>query len=199
MQFDTRVDHFIEQAEVFAKPILEELRKIIRGSDPNLVETIKWNFPCYTYNGKLICSFSAFKKHCSFGFWQAHLLADSKGILETAQRTGMGNLGKLTQLDDLPAPEVIKAYIHEAIEISQLPSPKKPKAKSSFTLKGKDFPLYFLEQSSSDAFDLLSASQRKDYISWIEEAKTELTKNRRITIMLDNLKEGKSLNWKYEK
>lgn len=49
------------------------------------------------------------------------------------------------------------------------------------------------------AFDKLSYSHRKEYIEWIEGAKTEPTRLKRIATTLEWITEGKSLNWKYER
>jgi uncharacterized protein YdeI (YjbR/CyaY-like superfamily) len=36
-------------------------------------------------------------------------------------------------------------------------------------------------------------------VEWIQEAKTEVTKNKRIASTIEMLENGKSRNWKYEK
>lgn len=48
-------------------------------------------------------------------------------------------------------------------------------------------------------WDRFPRSARKDYILWVEEAKTELTRNRRIETTVEWLGEGKHRNWKYMK
>jgi uncharacterized protein YdeI (YjbR/CyaY-like superfamily) len=45
----------------------------------------------------------------------------------------------------------------------------------------------------------LSPSHKREYIEWINDAKTEETKNKRILTTIEWLTEGKSRNWKYEK
>ena len=44
-----------------------------------------------------------------------------------------------------------------------------------------------------------SNSHRKEYIQWIIEAKTSITKEKRITTMLQLLEEGKERYWKSAK
>ena len=44
-----------------------------------------------------------------------------------------------------------------------------------------------------------SPSHRREYIEWIAEAKTDVTRDKRIATTLEWLIEGKSRNWKYEK
>ena len=179
---DPRVDAFIEKSADFARPILIELRSIIHAAHPLLTETWKWSFPTYTYQGKIICSFSAFKHHCTFGFWLAAELKDEHHILDR---------------------EILTAYNLESIECSGktgVNSPEKATKRKVWDQSSIDFPQLFTDKvMESASFDQLSPSQRKEYVTWIDAAKTEVTKTNRINAMLENLKEGKSLHWKYTK
>ena len=203
MEKDPRVDAFIEKSADFARPILIELRSIIHAAHPLLTETWKWSFPTYTYQGKIICSFSAFKHHCTFGFWLAAELKDEHHILEKMGKTAMGSLGKITSLTQLPDREILTAYILESIECSGktgVNSPEKATKRKVWDQSSIDFPQLFTDKvMESASFDQLSPSQRKEYVTWIDAAKTEVTKTNRINAMLENLKEGKSLHWKYTK
>lgn len=60
---DPRVDSYIAEANAFARPILEHLRKVIHQGCPDAEETIKWGCPFFDYRG-LLCGFAAFKEHC---------------------------------------------------------------------------------------------------------------------------------------
>jgi uncharacterized protein YdeI (YjbR/CyaY-like superfamily) len=50
-----------------------------------------------------------------------------------------------------------------------------------------------------DTFNGFGYSHKKEYVEWIDEAKTEETKNKRIATALEWLSEGKPRNWKYMK
>lgn len=199
---DPRVDAFIEKSADFARPILVELRSIIQEAHPELQETWKWSFPNYTMNGKIICSFSAFKNHCSFGFWLGAQMPDPHHILEKVGKTAMGSLGKITDISQVPKRELLIAYIQQAIELSEkgVTVQKKSIVPDKSEQSSIDFPELFLTaQMEGASFDRLTPSQRKEYITWIFDAKTSETKNKRTKMMLENLQEGKSLHWKYNK
>ena len=119
MNTDPRVDVFIEKSADFAKPILTELRSLVHEAHPEIEETWKWSFPTFTYQDKIICSMSAFKNHCSFGFWQASHLPDPHQILERVGKTAMGSLGKISNLTDLPERSILIEYIRFAVELSK--------------------------------------------------------------------------------
>ena len=83
-----------------------------------LEEHIKWNAPCYTYNGKNIVGLVAFKNHCAVWFHQGALLDDSHQILVNAQP---GKTKLLRQIrfreSDMPNISILKGYIEQAIDL----------------------------------------------------------------------------------
>ena len=203
MKKNQKVDDYILKSASFSQPILYKMRAIIEEAETHIEETIKWGFPCFTFQNKIICSFSAYKNHCVFRFWQGASLEDSDGILAKVGETEMGELSKIKNLEDLPKSEVLIKYIRAAIELSQKGSAKKPLTKEkklTIDLKSYDLPDIFNSfPKQAEKFDSFSPSHRKEYISWIFEAKTEETKLKRIKTMMEWLLEGKSRNWKYEK
>lgn len=202
MKKNPKVDAFILNAAPFAQPILNYLRAIIETSEPEMEETIKWGFPNYTFNGQIICSFSAFKQHCSFGFWLGASLDDPDGILNKVGDTSMGQLGKIKSLEDLPATEILVKYIRAAIQLSESGGTKTiaREKKASIDLKSADLPEIFSSfPKQAENFDAFPPSHRKEYLVWINDAKTDATRIKRIEMMMEWLLEGKSRNWKYEK
>jgi uncharacterized protein YdeI (YjbR/CyaY-like superfamily) len=201
-EMDPRVDAYIGKAAPFARPILLKLRKLIFQACPDAVETIKWGFPNYEIYGSMLCNMAAFKEHCSFGFWKASLLKDPQDILHLADKHAMGHFDKLVSVKDLPADKILVAYLKEAallnknnIKIQKPKSaPKKelplPKPLAAALKKNK---------KAFEAFEAFSTSHRREYIEWINEAKTEETVNRRVATTMEWLEEGKSRNWKYKK
>ena len=202
MKKNPKVDAYILNTAPFAQPILNELRATLETAEPELEETIKWGFPCFTFQSKLICSFSAYKNHCVFRFWQGSNLEDAAGILAKVGETEMGELSKIKNLEDLPNSEILINYIREAIELSKKKSTKTIVSEKKITIDLKSYDLQEIFSSfpkQAEKFDTFSPSHRKEYISWINEAKTEDTKLKRIKTMMEWLLEGKSRNWKYEK
>jgi uncharacterized protein YdhG (YjbR/CyaY superfamily) len=60
------VDAYIAAAPAESRPILEELRKIVRSTLPKVEEKISWGVPFYRYHGE-IGGYAAYKKHVSVG------------------------------------------------------------------------------------------------------------------------------------
>jgi len=202
MKKNPKVDAYILNAAPFAQPILNELRATLEIAEPKLEETIKWGFPCFTFQSKLICSFSAYKNHCVFRFWQGSNLEDAAGILAKVGETEMGELSKIKNLEDLPNSEILINYIREAIDLSKKKSTKTIASEKKITidLKSADLPEIFSSfPKQAEKFDAFPPSLRKEYLSWITEAKTDATRIKRIETMMEWILDGKSRNWKYEK
>jgi hypothetical protein len=135
---DERVDAYIGKSADFARPILNHLRDTVHTACPEVEETMKWSFPNFMYKG-MLCSMAAFKEHCSFGFWKGSLVLNKNGDYT---KEGMGHLGRITKLSDLPSKKVLVGYIKEAMKLNDagVKSPtrskrKRPKRESSGHLR----------------------------------------------------------------
>lgn len=197
-----RVDAYIEQAAPFAQPILNYLRAVIHETCPDVTETIKWSFVAFEYKGPF-CSMAAFKEHCGLGFWKSPIMNDPSGILEKHAQSAMGNIGRITSLEDLPSKEILIAFLHEAMRLNDA-GIKVPKEKSKVAKRDTKIPAELTEALlknpvANQVFQQFSESKRRDYAEWIAEAKSESTRNKRITTAIEWIAEGKGRNWKYEK
>ena len=128
---DPRVDAYIEKAADFAQPILKHFRKVVHAACPGVEETMKWSFPHFDYRGEMMASMAAFKAHCSFGFWKASLLKAKHAGLTLPRGGGMGHLGKITSLKDLPSQALLTRYVKDAAKLNDegVRVVRKPKAK----------------------------------------------------------------------
>jgi uncharacterized protein YdeI (YjbR/CyaY-like superfamily) len=202
MKTDPKIDAYILNAAPFARPILIHLREIVHIACPGTEEKMKWSFPHFDYNGPM-CSMAAFKQHCAFTFWKGDLLSDPHKVLDKERKESMGQLGKLTSVDDLPSDEILISLIKEAMKLNDegIKLPQKPKTGD---LKVLEIPDWFSEALRSnpaahDHFQNSSLSHRKEYVEWVVDAKREETRAERMKKTLGLLAEGKNLNWKYER
>jgi uncharacterized protein YdeI (YjbR/CyaY-like superfamily) len=197
---DPRVDAYIGKAADFAKPILNHLRNLIHETCPEVEETLKWGFPHFEYKG-ILCSMASFKNHCTFGFWKEVLIL-GKGNEET-RNEAMGQFGRITALSDLPKDSVLIGYIKQAVKLNEdgIKLPAKPKPKTKSELKIPSFFMKTLRKNKKAlrTFENFSYSDKKDYVEWITEAKSDETRDRRLQTALEWMAEGKVRNWKYIK
>ena len=81
------VESYIAGADQEARPILEELRTIIRSAIPEVEETISWGVPFYRRHGAL-GGYAAFKKHVSFGCDASLHEKDREALERSGYKTG---------------------------------------------------------------------------------------------------------------
>lgn len=200
---DPRIDAYIDKAAEFAKPILIHLRRVVHAGCPDVEETIKWGFPHFEHKG-VLCSMAAFKQHCAFGFWKGGLLAEKHPELAGAEDPAMGQLGRITAIADLPEEEKLLQYVREAAALNEqgVKAPRtKPKPKDE---REVDVPADLMEALRANpqalaTFEGFSYSNKKEYVEWVTEAKSEETRKRRRDLAVEWMAEGKIRHWKYVK
>lgn len=198
----TNFDDYIEHAQDFAKPILTELRQTVHEACPEVSEEFKWSFPNFTYKGKILCNMASFKAHATFGFWMGSIMSDPHNLFIQVGETAMGQFGKITSLEDLPDRAILSSYILEAVQLidegKTLPQ-KDSSQKKEIIIPNALKEALLQNKTASATFDGFSFSHRKEYVEWIQEAKTEPTRIKRLNQTIEWLSEGKSRNWKYQK
>lgn len=198
---DPRIDAYIKKSAPFAQPIMKHLRALVHKACPEATETMKWGFPHFEYKG-ILCSMAAFKQHASFGFWKFSLMKDDKQLLNKVGKTEMGNFDRISSKDDLPSDKILIAYIKEAVRLNdediKVEKPKKP-AKKELPIPPALAAALKKNKKAATTFENFAPSHRREYIEWINEAKTEDTRHRRVETTIEWVAEGKGRNWKYEK
>jgi len=198
--YDERVDAYIAKSADFAKPIMNHLRDLIHRAFPEMKETMKWSCPFFDFQGP-VCQMAAFKNHIGFGFWKATLMSDPYSVLKLQDETA-GSFGPITKLSDLPSDEVLIEYIQEAILLNK-EGVKVVKPKTKADPSALEIPDYLIERLNQEAnakiyFEKFSTSQKKEYVVWLEEAKTETTRLKRLETAIEWISEGKTRHWKYK-
>lgn len=198
---DKRVDAYIAKSATFAQPILKHFRQLVHEACPEAEESIKWGFPSFDYKG-MLCGMASFKQHCAFTFWKAAVMKDKQKLFSLAENAAMGQLGQIKKLSDLPSDKILLEYIKEAARLNEdgIKLPSKPKADA----KDLNIPDYFIKtvgknKNALKTFESFSYSNKKDYVEWVIEAKTEDTRNKRLATAIEWMGEGKPRNWKYLK
>ena len=201
-----KVDAYIAKSAAFAQPILEHLRSLIHKACPTAVEEIKWSRPFFLHGGEILCNISAFKEHCAFGFWGAEIGKEltADGIV---QEGGMGSLGRITSLKDLPSDKQLLAYIRRAAELIDTGQGDNRITVQRRVVKapkpGVETPSEFTSalkrnKAAATHFEAFSPSCKREYIDWIADAKKPETRDRRIAQAVEWIAKGKQRNWKYQ-
>ena len=193
---DPRIDAYIAASPAFAQPILTHVRGVIHAACPDVEETMKWSRPHFQYKG-MLCQMSAFTAHCALGFWKGSILFPDAGDKEA-----MGHFGRITSVKDLPSKKELGAIVKQAMKLNDegVKTPARPKTAPKELIVPADLAAALkTNKAAQKVFDAGSTSFKREYVTWIEEAKAEATRQRRMEQAIEWLAEGKARNWKYEK
>lgn len=194
MSREPRIDAYIAKAQPFARPILERIRGRVRSVVPEIEEAMKWSAPAYLLDGKILLITAAFKQHAALHFWRGQELRGAQ-----PSKDAMGQFGKLTSVDDLPAN--LDELIAKAAELSRsAPAPRKAKhAPKAAPGMHPEFAAALAKAAKAKAaLESFPPSAQRDYLEWIAEAKQDSTRQKRIATAVEWLSEGKRRHWKYQ-
>jgi uncharacterized protein YdeI (YjbR/CyaY-like superfamily) len=185
---DPRIDAYIAKSADFAKPIIEYVRDVVHEAVPDVEEAMKWSTPSFEYKGPL-CGIAAFKEHCAFGFWKPELVVGKKPGRD-----------RVTSVKDLPPRKEFVKLMKKAAKLNDegvkverkksAPKPALPTPKDLAAALARN-------KKAKAAYDNFSPSHRREYVEWIIGAKSDETRQRRLTQAIEWMAEGKSRNWKY--
>ena len=197
MNQDPRVDAYIARKPDFAQPILERFRAAMHAACPEGEETLKWSAPSFTYRGEILAGMAAFKQHAAINFWRG-----SAVVGEEQQRSdAMGQFGRLASVDDMPSEAELVAFIHRAMALIDAgeKTPRNKTVKASIETP-EDLREALADNAAAAAtYDGFSPACRRDYDTWVLEAKRPETRAQRVAQAVAWMAEGKKRNWKYEK
>ena len=192
------VDEFIAGQEYWQEELIL-LREIVIAMP--MQETIKWNFPVYTVKGKNVVGLGAFKSYFGIWFYQGALLTDAGKKLINAQegKTQAMRQWRFQSSSDIEAP-LIKTYLAEAIDnqlagrvVKTSPPGKKPLSLPPLLKEALEN-----TEGALHAFGALTLSRKRDYAEYIDTAKRDATKMKRLEKIIPMILQGKGLNDQYQ-
>ncbi|WP_417854956.1 YdeI/OmpD-associated family protein [Xanthomarina gelatinilytica] len=190
------VEEYIEENSHFGEA-LSLLRDLINTTE--LEETLKWNAPVYTLNGKNVVGLGAFKNHFGIWFFNGVFLKDKNNLLEQAQEKTKGlRQMRFESIDDIDKHAVL-AYVTEAIENQKLGKEIKPEKMGKTIVIPKELQIALeTNKNFQAAFKALTPGKQREYCEYIELAKQEKTKMSRLEKIKPMILKGVGLNDKYK-
>jgi uncharacterized protein YdeI (YjbR/CyaY-like superfamily) len=188
-----KVDFYFTNEKKWQEEI-KKLRSIVL--DCQLTEELKWGVPCYTFQKSNVVLIHVFKEYCAILFVKGALLKDANGILitqtENVQAARQIRFTTVQEIDKLES--IIKAYVHEAIEVEKagLKVPYK---------KATDFPIADEFQTKLEenpdlntAFYALTPGRQRAYLLYFSAPKQSKTREARVEKCMQPILNGKGLN-----
>ncbi|MCB4799943.1 YdeI/OmpD-associated family protein [Neotamlana laminarinivorans] len=179
MKKPTSVEEYIESHANFSEA-LTLLRTLILSTE--VEETIKWNAPVYTVNGKNVIGLGAFKNHFGIWFFNGVFLKDESKLLVNAQENKTKALRQMRfeTFEDINK-KLVLAYVKEAIENQKLGKEIKPERKGKTVTIPNELKTELTNNDKLNAaFKNLTPGKQREYCEYIESAKREATKQTRL-------------------
>ena len=194
-----KVDVFLSKAKKWQKEF-EKLRAIVVGC--GLTEELRWGKPCYTFPAMAsrqksnIVLIHGFKEYCALLFFKGALLKDPKGILvqqtenvQAARQIRFASVREIVEMEP-----VLKAYIHEAIEVEKAGLEVSYKKTSEFKIPEEFQNQLDKTPALKAAFDALTPGRQRGYILYFSAPKQSKTRELRIEKCVQQILNGKGLN-----
>ena len=188
-----KVDFYFSKAKKWNEELVQ-LRMIVL--DCGLTEELKWGCPCYTFEKNNIVLIHGFKEYCALLFFKGALLNDARGILiQQTKNVQAARQVRFTSVREIVKMKpILKAYIHEAIEV------EKAGLKVNFK-KTREFKIPEEFQKKLDkipalktAFKALTPGRQRGYILYFSAPKQSKTRESRVEKSMRQILKGKGLN-----
>jgi uncharacterized protein YdeI (YjbR/CyaY-like superfamily) len=188
-----KVDEYLRKAKKWQEE-MAKLRTIVL--DCGLTEELKWGCPCYTFQKSNIVLIHGFKEYCALLFFKGALLKDAHGVLiQQTENVQAGRQIRFTNVREIVKMKtVLKAYIHEAIEVEKAGLEVKYKETSEFKIP-EEFQNKLNETPTlKKAFDALTPGRQRGYIFYFSQPKQSKTRSSRVEKCMQQILKGKGLN-----
>lgn len=196
MTIHEKISTYIEKQSRWSSQ-LKELRTLFNKTE--LVEEVKWGSPTYTLNGKIVAGFAGFKNHYAIWFHQGVFLKDPHNRLLNAQegKTKALRQWRFEEGDNIPESEVL-SYLQESIENCLAGKELKPLQKKKVVLPPILKEAFDKDPVLKQAFTSLTPGKQREYAEHIGSAKREATQEKRLSVAIPLILNGKGLYDKYK-
>lgn len=176
---------------------LEYIASIISGAP--LEKTIKWGVEVFTFNGRNVVSYGGFKNHFAIWFYNGVFLKDKYEVLVNAQegKTKAMRQWRFTAADQIDQAKIME-YINEAIEIEKKGLKVQPEKFTPLPVPELLQEEFKNNEEFQSAFKKLTPGKQKEYILYLNTAKQEATKLKRLEKIKPMIMQGTGLHDRYK-
>ena len=173
-----KVDFYFSKAKWQKE--LETLRMIVL--DCGLTEELKWGVPCYTSQKRNIVLIHVFKEYCALLFFKGVLLKDANGILiqQTKNVQAARQIRFTSDREIVKMKPIVKAYIHEAIEVEKAGLKVDLKKTKEFTVTEEFQNKLDENRALKTAFKALTPGRQRGYLLYFSAPTQSKTRVSRI-------------------
>jgi uncharacterized protein YdeI (YjbR/CyaY-like superfamily) len=195
-RMNPQVDEYLRKAKKWQEES-KKLRRIVL--DCGLTEEPKWGKPCYTFQGTNVAIIQGFKEYCALLFCKGALLKDANRILiQQTENVQAARQIRFTNVPEIVGMEpIVKAYIHEAIEVEKAGLDVNYKKTSEFAVPAELQTKLDATPALKKAFKALTPGRQRAYLLYFGAPKQSKTRESRIEKCTPQILKGQGLNDDY--
>ncbi|HPF90285.1 MAG: YdeI/OmpD-associated family protein [Flavobacteriales bacterium] len=187
-----QINSYIAEQPEWQRRLLVRLRQLIHATDQEIDETWRWNAPSFDHDG-IMLSLHAFKTCVSVWFHKGALLKDSHGLFKLTEKDEERGIRKFK----LSEGEVIneKAFVDlvkQAVKLNQAGTKlgdAKP-ARKALVVPPELESCLKKDEEAWEHWEKFNYTHKREYVEWIDDAKQDETRKRRIAQALEMIREG---------
>lgn len=176
---------------------VEEFKRLQTVIEPfQMLQEVKWGWPCYTIDGKNIILIHGFKEYFAVLFFKGTLLQDPEKLLKNiGQNTQSGRQMRFTCIEDVERlSSTLQFYITEAIEIERAGLQVEYKPTSEFPIPDEFQAQLDESPEFKAAFESLTPGRQRAYLLHFAQPKQSKTRESRVEKYRQQILDRKGLN-----
>ncbi|MCB0768119.1 MAG: YdeI/OmpD-associated family protein [Flavobacteriales bacterium] len=187
-----QINSYIAEQPEWQRRLLVRLRQLIHATDQEIEETWRWNAPSFDHDG-IMLSLHAFKTCVSVWFHKGALLKDSHGLFKLTEKDEERGIRKFKLSEGEAINE--KAFadlVKQAVKLNQAGTKlhdAKP-ARKALVVPPELESCLKKDEEAWEHWEKFNYSHKKEYVEWIDDAKQDETRKRRIAQALEMIREG---------
>jgi hypothetical protein len=192
MQPQEQINSFIAEQPEWQRRMMVRLRQLIHAADPEVEESWRGNTPAFDHEGAMV-SMHVFKTCVSVWFHKGALLKDPQGLFKLSDKDDERAVRKYKVSEGEAINE--KAFsdlVREAVKLNEagLKSVEPKSAKKDVSLPAEMESCLRRDEEAWEHWERFSPAHKKEYVEWVNDAKQDETRKRRIAQALEMIREG---------
>ncbi|MBL7952295.1 MAG: YdeI/OmpD-associated family protein [Flavobacteriales bacterium] len=187
-----QINSYIAEQPEWQRRLLVRLRQLIHATDPDVEETWRWNSPGFDHGGIMI-SLHGFKTCVSVWFHKGALLKDPNGLFKLSEKDEERGMRKYKVNEGETINEkAFSELVKQAVKLNDTGTKlgdAKP-ARKALVVPPELENCLKKDEEAWEHWENFNYSHKKEYVEWIDDAKKDETRKRRIAQALEMIREG---------
>jgi hypothetical protein len=199
MQAQEQINLYIADQPEWQRKLLVRFRQHIHAVDDSIEEVWKGNAPHFEKEGVLV-SMHALKTCVSLWFHKGSHLKDTHGLFILSEKDGSRDVRKY-KLEEGGAinEKALVDLLKQALKVNMATVKSAPKpTRSSIVLPAELEQVLDNDPEAMAQWEKFSHADKKEYVDWVNDAKQDESRKRRIAKALEMIREGLAKDQAYK-